>query len=321
MFTILVFVLVACVVPEVVNCVVLPPVGDHNNDAVVDVTDLSFLLIHWGMDCAELLGGCSDSEAQVGISTLAILLSHWGQLETSQLFPTIVSEIVFEGTSTKEAVVYDRSSGEELGTGTFTETTVVFQLPVGMNGAVEAVTFPIQNNETLTPIIPTDHISEVISLFIARNMALALTQARRRRDAPGCDVIGIVPCCMTTCCATHDACFAEHGCTANSWGLTALLPASGIFSACVRCNLAVVACMNLQCVGATSGDIEKLCYDAQCDQYFTCPRVNGQCVCTCPSPCTTGVPTLAATTSPTVDPMPPPTSTPTIMVDPYAMMP
>lgn len=56
-------------------------------------------------------------------------------------------------------------------------------------------------------------------------------------DLPGCDVVGG----HSQCCATHDACYMAHECTAWSWTYTNLT--SCLFEGCACCNLEAVLCL------------------------------------------------------------------------------
>jgi len=106
------------------------------------------------------------------------------------------------------------------------------------------------------------------------------------RDYPGCDVIGDSRCTVR-CCADHDRCYAENGCSALSWLTTVFIPGSGLINACSNCNSVVAQCIVFACASADEGDPSTdTCFDAACGANFTCPPPNEFNCNACASPCT-----------------------------------
>jgi RHS repeat-associated protein len=73
-------------------------------------------------------------------------------------------------------------------------------------------------------------------------------------DCPGCDGVpnALEGPCVLECCAQHDLCFFQHGCTAKSWIRTGLVTYCRLklpkfccpeYNACDRCNVEVVSCI------------------------------------------------------------------------------
>ena len=98
---------------------------------------------------------------------------------------------------------------------------------------------------------------------------LALS-GQRLLDAPGCDFYPDYSCALG-CCAAHDKCYADHGCSAKSWLCTIARP--NLFcwlfanKNCQKCNRDVVKCLLFDCP-------EESCYDNCRDEFFDCP---GKC--------------------------------------------
>lgn len=69
-----------------------------------------------------------------------------------------------------------------------------------------------------------------------------------RRDNPGCDGPVVDGVCNTPCCALHDECYAQNGCTMYTW----IEPLS---TTCQRCNMDAVRCIssNLFCCNSILG--------------------------------------------------------------------
>jgi hypothetical protein len=108
-------------------------------------------------------------------------------------------------------------------------------------------------------------------------------------DNPGCNGF-IDTACTIPCCAVHDKCYYNNGCSALSW-----IHVEGY--RCDACNGDVMGCIlasfSLTCDQcANNAQIGKSCYDHTCDTFYDCPggcpcsltNSNSQC-CNCPSPC------------------------------------
>jgi hypothetical protein len=92
-------------------------------------------------------------------------------------------------------------------------------------------------------------------------------------DSPGCDSVPgrVETPCVLECCAEHDKCYKDHGCTSKSWCVGMAGPI-GRFSPCVRCNDRVVACI-VRCGTSKKDDPNKPnYYCAKCGVYFDDPK-------------------------------------------------
>src|SRR5580658_3190823 len=92
-------------------------------------------------------------------------------------------------------------------------------------------------------------------------------------DLQGCDGFSASTSCTSvgSCCDTHDACYAQNNCAANSW-LTGAL--GELVSKCAACNAAVVGCF----AGGGSGPAA-CCDTGTCKQPWGKPGEDGQCIC------------------------------------------
>ena len=81
-------------------------------------------------------------------------------------------------------------------------------------------------------------------------------------DAPGCDIIpdSWESACMLECCARHDQCYDEHGCSWLSW----FCP----FGECGGCNRDVVSCFGDCLAGYSDNPDMPNYYCSQCHEYF-----------------------------------------------------
>lgn len=216
---------------------------------------------------------------------------------------------------------------------------------MGISGTVLTVTF---DNVTATPTLPNgtklrsltilemhntaavndSYINAIntVATYIAAQVTLAMTTAGKRKqfrrtllDNPGCDLFPDTACTIP-CCAHHDKCYNDNGCSFSSWIDTissqiSLMPNDP----CNNCNQIVATCVfataNTDCsVCAGSAPPGQSCYDHACDAFYDCP---GGCpchlsstpskgCCECESPCRTPAPTPEPTPAPTPEPTPVP---------------
>lgn len=172
------------------------------------------------------------------------------------------------------------------------KSTGVTFTPPGTDG--EPLTIPLPDEADITP---------GTSLAIAEFLLLQLESAAqisgaqgsgvRRLDSPGCDLFPDAPCNLG-CCAVHDRCYAENGCTALSWARTVCEPflAAGIAGlvslgplgtlactaslltisgGCSQCNNVAIACIATGCSGLADPISDEVCYDNQCNTFTNCP--------------------------------------------------
>lgn len=108
-------------------------------------------------------------------------------------------------------------------------------------------------------------------------------------DNQGCDSpAGDLTCGsgVGACCDTHDACYAQYGCTAWSWlGTIATVGLGATVSDCVACNTSVVGCM----AGSSPGDAA-CCSEGTCGQPHSCGDGSGssETAGDCDDPCADG---------------------------------
>ena len=106
-------------------------------------------------------------------------------------------------------------------------------------------------------------------------------------DCPGCDAVGGLPGmgsdCALRCCAKHDACYHDKGCTAASWGwIAGKLALCQIFGIpwyscplgypvtnCDQCNIDVVKCLAGCLAGKDPGGPKYYC--AKQGKYISIP--------------------------------------------------
>jgi hypothetical protein len=134
-------------------------------------------------------------------------------------------------------------------------------------------------------------------------------------DAPGCDVgwarSVVETTCGLFCCATHDKCYHDNGCTSSSW-LTNLIPFA-CESPCSKCNSEVADCLtNCALPWGYWPDEHDAYYDGTTDTFFSDPndpRMGNS---------TTGEPRndLAVPSSPS-EPTPPTAGPPPYVPPPY----
>jgi cysteine-rich repeat protein len=162
--------------------------------------------------------------------------------------------------------------GKEIVTCTVTTTWARLQW-AGEQGVVE-LEFP----EPL-PELPSYFAANRLAAYIA--WQVAYFESNQGRDAPGCDLDGDIletPCGLA-CCANHDKCYKDDGCSALSWMTTITAP---IFNVnCNLCNAKVVLCLIIQ--GANEDCENDTCYDSACDKFYECNIRNDTCDCV--SPC------------------------------------
>lgn len=75
--------------------------------------------------------------------------------------------------------------------------------------------------------------------LVAAVLLAAVLPGGARADMPGCDLIGGGDSFTNqgACCDTHDKCYADNGCDANSWS-------TDEGAACSKCNADVAACFS-----------------------------------------------------------------------------
>ena len=156
-------------------------------------------------------------------------------------------------------------------------TTIGVHIEVpGQSGATDV---PLER--TLSEL-PADFAMRRLGAFIGGQLArsqgrlASTTDLATVLDSPGCDFFPDTQCTLG-CCAVHDRCYFDNGCTASSW-----VPGLGS-EACTSCNATAAGCILSGCTG---GDIPggDRCYDYQCDQSYDCGAAN----CDCSSPCQCG---------------------------------
>ena len=157
-------------------------------------------------------------------------------------------------------------------------------------------------NETSIPAVNT--VAIYITTQVVHAMTISSAGSKRKLlrkllDNPGCDWWPDTACSIP-CCAQHDKCYHDNGCTFETWIFEAA-------SVCKECNYAAADCIEKsgsstcdECAGGTSVK-GKTCYDAKCDTFYDCPggcpcipgniiSSSTQC-CNCPSPCNVPTPT------------------------------
>ena len=185
-------------------------------------------------------------------------------------------------------------SGDLLLTVEFLQTTVIPILPNGTK--LPTLDISALLNADINEYVITS--LNTVATYIAAQVVFALTTVGTRRrtllrallDNPGCDLFPDTACTIP-CCALHDKCYHDNGCTKRSWIYGSL--------ACINCNNIVVNCLFSspsscsECAGSTPKG--KSCYDNECNAFYDCP---GGCPCSltstpqngcceCPSPCQT----------------------------------
>lgn len=162
-------------------------------------------------------------------------------------------------------------SGETLLEAEVTGSTVRLVFP--LEGGVESVTaLP----EAIAGI-PSDLAANRLAVFIAGQLYSA-EGAGARPDNPGCDFFPDTRCTLR-CCADHDRCFADNGCSFTSW-----IPGVGS-EACRVCNSVAQDCILRSCWEGGEGDAASdVCFDAACRMSYTCPNDPFDCYA-CTSPC------------------------------------
>ena len=210
------------------------------------------------------------------------------------------------------------SNGDLVLTVEFLKTTVVPILPNNTN--LPTLDIPNLLNAAINEYVITS--INTVATYIAAQVVFALTTVKTTRrtllrsllDNPGCDLFPDTACTIP-CCAQHDKCYHDNGCTSLSWIYGS--------SACINCNNIVVNCVFSspsscsECAGLTPKG--ESCYDNKCNIFYDCP---GSCPCSltstpsngcceCPSPCQ-----KSPTPTPTQTPTPVPTPTPTLSPPP-----
>jgi hypothetical protein len=140
-----------------------------------------------------------------------------------------------------------------------------------------SLTFPNVNGKTeltfSTPLghLPTDYGANLLASYIVAGQQ---TPAQSRPDSPGCDWFPDTQCTLG-CCALHDNCYQENGCSAASW-----IPFLGS-DACKNCNHVAASCIAAACASVVEATTNDRCYDNRCRMFYDCGAAN----CDCISPC------------------------------------
>ncbi|MBI3834718.1 MAG: hypothetical protein HY287_10355 [Planctomycetes bacterium] len=166
------------------------------------------------------------------------------------------------------------------------------QTLVEASATVDGVTmsFPTQGGSSAsivfnTPLSsqPSEFAMNRLAVFVAGQ--LFGVGGAIPRDNPGCDMFPDTRCTLR-CCADHDRCYAENGCTALSWLTTVFLPGSFEVNACANCNAVAAQCIVFGCASSDEGDPSTdVCFDAACGANYTCPPPNEFDCYACSSPC------------------------------------
>lgn len=177
---------------------------------------------------------------------------------------------------------------------TMTTTTVeeAGQTLVEMEATVEEITltFPTEGGSPArivfnTPLAapPSEFAGNRLATYVAGQ--LYGVGGGLRPDNPGCDMM-LDTRCTLRCCADHDRCFAENGCTFLSWLTTVFVPGSGLINACSNCNSVAAQCIVFACASSDEGDpTSDVCFDASCGANYTCPPPNEFDCYACTTPC------------------------------------
>ncbi len=181
-------------------------------------------------------------------------------------------------------------------TGGVSSTTITDagETVVEMDLTVDTVTlgFPTQGADLTTisfniPLdaLPSEFATNRLATFVAGQ--LFGVGGGLRADNPGCDMFPDTRCTLR-CCADHDRCYADNGCSFLSWLANALLPAPlANLSACANCNAVAARCIVVACATGSEGDPDAdVCFDSACGASYTCPAPDEFDCFACPSPCT-----------------------------------
>lgn len=170
------------------------------------------------------------------------------------------------GTAATTAVTDD--SGELVLTLTLTTQGVTINFPGETSATVIDFSEPLES-------LPSNYAANRLAVFIAGGLASdGGTMSLTEKDSPGCDWFPDTQCTLG-CCAQHDICFDQNGCTASSW-----LPFVGS-EACDNCNSVAASCISRACAGVSDSATDNRCYDNRCDMFYDCGGAN----CDCTSPC------------------------------------
>jgi len=120
--------------------------------------------------------------------------------------------------------------------------------------------------EQSLPATPSPQVLNAMLVEAWREVSAEVMEGVEPLDSPGCDGIpnGSESHCMQNCCAAHDKCFEDNGCSSSSWY-------SDEGAACTQCNRAARSCVGKcvfnppDCNQTQCGCNRSSCYDDDCD--------------------------------------------------------
>ncbi len=178
-------------------------------------------------------------------------------------------------------------------------------LTMDVTKSAATFTFPdiptptVINFDSPLPALPTDFVAKRMAVYVAGQIYEGSDKSRYK-DSPGCDKVPVDFECMLPCCAAHDDCYKQNGCTMESWKPNHWSDSWN----CDLCNIGVVGCIELNCRYRVAINQPNNCFDANCGEkgaYFDCPPNRDTCNCehSCLNSSTTTTSTTTSTSTTT----------------------
>ena len=171
-----------------------------------------------------------------------------------------------EAENSRSVVVTD-SEGDVVLSAEATTTEVTINFPGSTTPYIVSLDEPLND-------LPSAFEMNRMGTYIAGQLVDKPSKAFYPMDLPGCDWFPDTLCTLG-CCADHDQCYDENGCSVTSWFQI------GASLECRNCNDTVVSCILRGCYYTGVSRDNDSCYDNECDTYYDCDGVS----CECTSPC------------------------------------
>lgn len=252
------------------------------------------------------------------------LPSYCGTAPTSPLQPSKPFTVGIGGGANYESALYIISDNKVITNVTRVDDSRALTLEFSTSGATVT---PLLPDNTALPAISIPGLLGItlnstslnaintVATYITAQIYASNNGGRRQLlrallDNPGCDFFPDTACTIP-CCAEHDQCYKNNGCTFLSWNriIGGVTFGNDGSDACLGCNVRAAACVLatsfLSCkecalISQPGSTDEGDCYDNKCGKFFSCkgtcpcslvkPNPSNRC-CECKSPCKTSPPT------------------------------